>query len=54
MTAKELLSLIQLSGERVRSNEEYLRKIQRELTANEYSYIIERIGEANGPSENFV
>lgn len=47
MTAKELLSLIQLSGERVRSNEEYLRKIQRELTANEYSYIIERIGEAN-------
>lgn len=47
MTAKELLSLIQLSGERVRSNEEYLRKIQRELNATEYSYIIERIGEAN-------
>lgn len=47
MTAKELLSLIQLSGERVRSNEEYLRRIQRELSANEYSYIIERIGETN-------
>ena len=47
MTAKELLSLIQLSGERVQSNKEYLRKIQRELNSKEYGYIIERIGEVN-------
>lgn len=47
MTAKELLSLIQLSGERVRSNKEYLRKIQRDLNSSEYSYIVERIGEIN-------
>lgn len=47
MTAKELLRLIQLSGERVRSNEEYLRKIKREINTEKYSYIIDRIGEIN-------
>ena len=43
MTAKELLSVLQLSGERVRSNSDYLEKLKRELRSEEYATIIERI-----------
>lgn len=47
MTAKELLSVLQLSGERVRSNSDYLEKLKRELRSEEYATIIERISRNN-------
>lgn len=47
MTAKELLCLIQQTGEKVQSNEAYLRKMKLELNSKNYGFIINRISERN-------